>query len=224
VPNFRTYINSIAPPWFRGEWGERLWGMVGLYADLVAEGCSQAVKAHLLNMDTSPPDALPVIGSGRDMPRYPGETDAQYRSRLWDAWDAYVVGGTEAAITGQLAEYGLSNTRCISQHDGWRFEIPPTGSEWSRFVVVIEQTHSWATAYTYGTGYSYGTAMTYGSAATPDDVATVKGIIMKWKPAHSRNPYILLIIDHEYYGDPDLDYGAAGVVYGADVARWDHQL
>ena len=221
---FRDYLQSIAPPWFKGYWGERLWGMVGLYSDLIAEGCSQAIKAHLLRMDTSPPDALPLIGSERSMPRYPGETDLQYRGRLWEAWEAYTTGGTEAAITGQLAKYGLSNTRCIAQHDGWCFENPPNATEWSRFVVVIEQAHPWTAPIDYGLGYIYGSALTYGSTATPDDVATVKGITLKWKPAHSRNPYILVVLEHEYFGDPDLVWGAAGAVYGGEAIKWWNQL
>lgn len=222
MSNFRELFTSLAPPWLRAYWGERMWGVYALMSDLITEGSAQAIKAHMLREDTSPDDALPLVGADRRMPRYDGETNLQYRNRMIDAWDAYELGGTAAAITGQLELFGLDNTRCISQHGGWAFENPVDTTNWSRFVVIIEQTHPWtAGPGNYGTGLLYGSALTYGTDATPGELDTVLGIIKKWKPGHSKNPYVLVVLDGDYYGQPALTYGG-GSTYSAtaDTVKW----
>jgi hypothetical protein len=218
---WREYAELIGPPWSKRYWGQRFWlGLLGYIGDLVAEAGAQAVRAHMLREDSSPGDALPPIGNERQMPRYPAETNANYRARLIDAWDAWQGAGTNPGIVSQYNAYGLSNVVVRSFHDGWGFENPPVMSRWSRFVVIIEQPHPWSTSYTYGSGILYGTPITFGSTATPDEAETVKAIALKWKPAHSINPYVLVVLEHEYYGDPDLVWGAAGVVYGGETIQW----
>jgi hypothetical protein len=262
-----------------------------------------------------PPDALPLVGNERSMPRYPADTDATYRERLAEAWDTWLFAGNEDAITDQLAAFGLSTTRVIPAENAdyriarpsWRFETPPTvidtattlqylnddgsgnsaihanvghdlrldgftagrkvyvadttlndgeyeilsfnaggdqmrldgivlvnegpigtswidGTEWSRFAVVIEQTHPYV-AWTYDSGYVYGSSddsPTYGSTATVGDVRSVRSIVRKWKAGHAINPYIYVILTGEYYGDPTLVYDG-GAVYGGTSIRWAHQ-
>jgi hypothetical protein len=138
--NYREFVRRISPPWLRDFYGERFVGMVnGLMADLISEGASQAIKAHLLLSDTSPPDALPSIGDERNMPRYPSETDAQYRDRLHGAWDAWEFAGNEdgtgtGGIIGQLNAFGLANVTILPavnedprvERPAWVFEVPST--------------------------------------------------------------------------------------------------
>jgi hypothetical protein len=215
--NWRDYFAAIGPPWTQRYWGERLWGAFAYMSDLVTEGMAQAIKAHLLEQATSPPDALPRIGNERRMPRYAGESDDQYRDRLLDAWYAYERGGTRVGVISQLAWYDIV-ANIVSFHDGWLFENPPLIYHWSRFAVFLT-THPWSTAYLYGAGYSYGTPITYGSTATPAEVDTVKGLIRKWKPVPSENPWIYVPIGGACYGDPSITYGG-GTLYGGSVAAW----
>ena len=217
--NWREYFAAIAPPWLSRYWGERLWGSLAYLSDLMSEGMSQAVKAHLLDQSTSPVDALPLIGLERRMPRYPGETNDSHRARLLDAWNAYVQGGTAAAITGQLATYGLDDVEIVSQHDGWVFENPKDTSQWSRFAVIIDGV-TWGTSYVYGMGMIYGSAMTYGSDATPAETETIKSIVRKWKPVHSENPFIYVVLSGDIYGDPDLVYGAGDLYAAGEIVKW----
>ena len=95
-------------------------------------------------------------------------------------------------------------------------------TEWSRIAVIIEPGtyHEWV----YGDGdHHYGDGSTYGSTATVDEVAAIKAIARKWNAGEEINPYIYVILDGEYYGDPDLVYGG-GAVYGGEAIKWAHQV
>ena len=317
---FREYVAKISPPWLRRYYGERFVGFtIGLMTDLISEGAAQALKASWLHSDTSPPDALPDIGTERSMPRYYSDTDATYRSRLHGAWSAWLFAGNEEGtgglgMVGQYNDFGLANVRVIPainleqsvDRDAWSFEAYPTisvtgavltfddafagnsritgtgcsvgftvgrkvyiigsalndnntgylisaipdadtidltgivlsdegpmlgatldGTEFSRFAVIIEEGHGWV-PWVYGGGAVYGSddaSPTYGSTATVGDVRTVKAIARKWSPGHAINPYIYVIFSGDYYGDPDLEYGDAGLVYatGAGI-KWQHQI
>jgi hypothetical protein len=222
--HWRDYFAAIGPPWTQRYWGERLWGAIAYMSDLVTEGMAQAVKAHLLEQETSPPDALSRIGSERQMPRYPSETNDQHRARLLDAWNAYEEGGTKASIIGQLATFGLSNVVVRTWREGWIFGDALGATHWSRFAVILETPHGITGPYTYGAGYIYGSPITYGSSATPNEVSTIKGIVKKWKAVHSENPWIYVVISGDYYGDPDLFYvpgGGGGATYGTgSIVKW----
>lgn len=111
----------------------------GLMGDIIMEGASQAIQGPWLRSGFQPPDALPLVGNERRMPRYPSDTDATYRERLAEAWSTYGRGGNEGAIIEQLIAFGLTNPVVIpaensaptlgfasSRVDTWRFEEPPT--------------------------------------------------------------------------------------------------
>ena len=140
MPNFRDYVEQISPPWLRRHYGLRLMGAIsGLMGDIIMEGASQAIQGPWLRSGFQPPDALPLVGNERRMPRYPSDTDATYRERLAEAWSTYGRGGNEGAIIEQLIAFGLTNPVVIpaensaptlgfasSRVDTWRFEEPPT--------------------------------------------------------------------------------------------------
>jgi hypothetical protein len=198
-------------------------GAIGLMFDLLGEGAARALKAPWLLQKTSPPDALPLIGTERSMPRYRAEDDATYRRRLHDAWNAWLFAGTvegegDQGMKGQYAAAGYSVE--ILNNFEWDFENPKDTANWSRFVVVIEQPHQFLPAFTYGGGQAYGQLLTYGSTATAAEVSEIRSIARKWKEGHAINPWIYVILSHEYYGDPNLVYGAAGAVYGGETIRW----
>jgi len=320
--NFREFVANISPPWLRRANGERFVGMtIGLMSDLVSEGAAQALKASWLLSDTSPPDALPEIGTERSMPRYYADSDDTYRARLHAAWAAWQFAGNEEGtgglgIVAQYVAMGLPNVSIVPAENAdhrperrsWRFELVPTivvddagltyvanylalgdsaiiipagydfatagfeagrtvtiigtslndgthditwagnvlildgivlsdegpvagswidGTEFSRFAVVIEEGHPWV-PWTYGSGAVYGSddaSPTYGSTATVGEVRSAKAIARKWSPGHAINPYIYIIFDGEYYGDPDRLYGDAAYVYGTGTnIKWAHQV
>lgn len=98
-------------------------------------------------------------------------------------------------------------------------------TNWSRFVVIIEQPHPYQT-WSYGDGTIYqdgDTAKTYGSTATVGDIRTIKAIARKWKAGHTINPEIVVVISGAYYGNPATTYGD-GAVYGGKTIRWEHQI
>jgi len=140
--NFRELVYNISPPWLRRHYGERFVGMtIGLMTDLISEGMAQALKAPWLLSDTSPPDALPSIGTERSMPRYYSDTDATYRDRLHKAWDAWQFAGNEEGtgglgMVGQYVAMGLPNVSIVPAQNldhrierrSWSFELEPTVS------------------------------------------------------------------------------------------------
>jgi len=224
--NLRQWLTESSPTWLLGHWGSRfVGGAIGTMADLLGEGAAIAMKAPWVRQRKSPPDALPLLGNERSMPRYDADTDLSYRKRLFRAWSTWSFAGTvegigSQGVNGQLAAAGYENITILNNFH-WDFESPKGTIWWSRFVVIIEQPHPFE-RWTYGSGPVYGGAVTYGCTASIEQIREIKGIIRKWRDGHSVNPWIYVIIDHEYYGDPDIEYGAAGAVYGADTLRWPH--
>lgn len=214
--NFRQLMQRLSPTWLSGYWGERLMGMLGLYGDLTAEGLDQASRVSLLTSVRTPMDPLSLIGSERNMERYPSETDLGYRARLHDAWEAWGQGGSDESIEGQLAAYGVTAT-CINNFS-WTFETPKDWANWSRFVVFIGLPHPWVGVHTYGSGGVFGGGWTYGSLLTTDELAALGAIIDKWKSAHEICPFIVLHMSGHVYGEPGFTFGTPGLVYGPGSA------
>lgn len=146
----RDYIEQIAPPWLRRFWGRRMVGVIqGFMGDASLEAATQGLQGPWLRSGFQPPDALPLVGVERRMPRYPSDTDITYRNRLGEAWDTWIRAGNEFAVIGQLNAFGLSNVQVIpventgaydhavavhnplagdadyARRPAWRFEEPP---------------------------------------------------------------------------------------------------
>ncbi len=84
--NWREHFAGLMPSWLSGYWGERFVGVHALMADVLSEAAAEALKARWIREDTFPLDALAAKGFDRNLPRYPYETDAQYKARLDAAW------------------------------------------------------------------------------------------------------------------------------------------
>jgi len=192
--NWRDYVDRLMPPWLSAHYGIRFaQGAIGLMGDIIAEGARQAVKAHLLLADTSPADALPYIGEERGMPRYEADTDATYRDRLHDAWNAWGHGGNNTAVLGQLAAYGVTGATIETVlHDAYPFEAPLDTAQWSRFAVLMPGSGNGFARWTYGSGVLYGTGWTYGSTMTVAQLLGLFALIDKWKSGHETCPLIKL--------------------------------
>lgn len=105
---YRDLLWSILPAFLRGEYGQRLiLGGLGLQADALADAAELAIRSSWILDDACGDDALQRIGESRRLPRYPGESTASYRSRLYLAWTAYAAAGSQRAIETQLEGFGL---------------------------------------------------------------------------------------------------------------------
>jgi hypothetical protein len=181
---FRDMVDERLPRPFTQRYSSVWFGVLcGLTGDLLAEGMSLAVRLAWLSDPQSPDDVLPLIGSERRMPRYPGETPIQYRARLQDAWTAYTFAGAEQTIVTQFEHAGYPGTEITFDAAA----LGPNGEAapyWSQFWVhfpfssghpVTDEGPTWD-SFVYGDGTVYGLDVTVGF------YQLVHGIVGKWKP------------------------------------------
>jgi hypothetical protein len=189
--NFLSYTaEALSPTVLQGARGERLAGAFALMFDTLAETANEAVKARFLGSNTHPVDALPLIGQERMLPRYPVDSDASYRARLRDAWNAWTKAGTDVGIVAQLAAMGLT-AYVREQNIDWDWDGDT--ANWSRFWVVITG-HPWS-RWKWGDGHTWGGGQSWGSSATVAEVRSVRALVRKWKPARSVCPYIIVVME-----------------------------
>lgn len=191
-------LNPATATGFTGE----LWiAAVGFFHDMMVEVAVQAVKSNQMRSDTFHESGLKLIGAERQMPRYPAETNIQYKDRLRDAWTAYVSAGNFNAIVDQLAHFGLTAEIWEQTQEGpapahdsaniWDWD--DNTAKWSRFWTVITG-HPYVKL-VWGE-FAYGDeGTTWGTSATEEDVQTVRDIIRHWKEAHVVFPHILIVLD-----------------------------
>jgi len=133
---FQRYAaDALSPTVFQGDVGQKLMpGTLGVFFDAAAEGCNQAVKAWSFGSDTFPPSALPYLGNGRSMPRYPIDT--------------------ALGLTAEVKDRTTS---------GWTWD-GAMDSNWSRFWVVITGhpwvAWEWGDGTLWGEGKTWGSTAT----------------------------------------------------------------
>ena len=181
--HYKAAAEARTPGW-GDEWWQKLHSVLGMYFDVFAEATAQAIRVRFFS--ECPADALPHIGTERDLERGPGETTAQYRERLRLAFDAYAYAGSEKSIKDQLAVFGYTAVTVYESEDWY-----PGAAEWWRFWVVIDAPHDfptptniWDTAIWDG--------FTWDDAAT-DAAARICRVICKWKPAHAKNVAVIVV-------------------------------
>lgn len=195
------YVLTKVPPWLRREHGSAFLQSFAQELDLLADEHLAAAKAPW--PWEAPTDALAYIGSERQLERYTGETDEDFRVRLWDAWETWFLSGTEDGLLNQLylaTNYlGLTNISIRTNAD-WN-PTPPDGNTgwWSRFWVVIGEPHPW-TVHLWGQG-SWGDGRDWGGSVTPDVINLLRRVIKKWKPSHAYCEAILI-----QFGSYEISY------------------
>jgi hypothetical protein len=212
---FRELVEAESPPWLLGELSGAFEGVIlGLMADTIAEAMGAAVRMPWLLEPLSPPDVLPFIGSERRLPRYPGETEAQYRARLHGAWEAYEFAGDESSILGQLAKAGYPGAQI---YDPWNMAFLPLGY-WSQFIVWFPiGTHPVTDAGAVWGSFNWGDGTVYGPGGLTVAIATtLRRIIKKWKPVEWICRGIMFQISGWAWGDGST-YGQGGLQWGGNV-------
>lgn len=186
VINWRDAVEQKMPTWLREKYGERFVGLIALFADFSSQALEEAFRAAWLAEDTSPDDILPLVGAERNMPQYPSETAAQYRTRLLDAWDAWEKAGTEQALLDQLNALGVG-AEIYTNAEMLREPVlhPITGTTWwSRFWVVLTSAPGFGAGTTFNSGATFGDGTLFGISGDPDVISAIRAIILKWKAAH----------------------------------------
>ncbi len=215
LTGFRTFFAQLSPTWLQGEFGAKyVAGVIGLFGDMIQNIANMGVKAPWLKTQTSPDDALPLVGEGSNLPRYFTDTDATYRDRLNDRWNTWEFAGTEAQLNSQAMLMGFPNARVYEPAD-WP-TATPTGY-WSQFWLLIpSEDHSFTPGPTYGDGTTYGDGSLYGIAGTDaaETIGSLKTAMCLFKPGHVILRAIIFEGDGPTYGDGSL-YGDAGLVYGS---------
>lgn len=169
--------NSGSFAGLRADLNDPRWGPEGL-AWAAAVGGAQ--DAELQKLRTAalcrlpqyvPDDGLDECGKGFVLPRFPGEANAAYRGRLVQAFAAYKIAGSAAAIITQLQAAGFGDVFLLPV---WQspapFDPEVATTNYAEFYVFL--------------GPSFGsTGIT--TSMTGAQVALVTGVVLKWKSAHS---------------------------------------
>ena len=182
LQTFRSYLARISPPWLLQKVGSYFVGTaLGLVADTLGEAARLAFIAPLIGRAESHDDALPYAGQARNMEQYPGETAAQYRARLLDAWNAWIEAGTKAGLLAQLSRFGYSTGALYEDRD-WNRGPKPW---WSQFWLFLpEGSHAFTGAPICGSGVSCGGGSHCGITGDDAAIRGLRKIANKWRPAH----------------------------------------
>lgn len=212
MAGFGDFIDEISPTWALGRLSAGFFGLYGLVTDATAEAYGQILRMPWLKEPSSPDDVLPLVGNERRMPRYPIETPAIYRDRLWRAWEAYPFGGSTTAIEGQLAAAGFPG-RVRGGMLGWElFEF------WVHFPIgthnvtapgpLISDPHTW----TVGDGTIIGPV-----GITVEEIFSLRQLIKKWKHPQWTCRKLVCTISGWTVGDGSV-VGQSGLVIGGENA------
>lgn len=198
---FRDWVASVSIPALLGDMSESFVGITqSLTADILSDGWGLSLRMPWLLDSESPDDVLPLIGRERRMPAYPAETAVRYRQRLWQAWEAYSLGGSENAILGQLAAAGYPNCRIVY----YPARPGPNGQSpyWSQFWILFpDGSHEGTLINSRWDSFNWDDGTLWGPVNFPPlFLATVRGIVRKWKP---------------------VDWICRGLLFEFGTARWD---
>ena len=185
--NWREVIAELLPgiP-FQNEWSGKLTQYTALLQDGVSQGVDEAIRCAWLAEETSPDDALPLVGRERNMPRYPAETVGGYRARLLGAWDAWEYAGNETGIMGQMNALGLTAT--LYTEAEWERGPLWEGQLWkSQFWLLLDADQGFGAPAECGGGAVCGDGSVCGVTYTGtlgtalEVVAALRYIVKKWK-------------------------------------------
>jgi len=176
----KTFIEQFydfAPRWLLTEFAEKWVGATLLLpGDAAREAMSQARFQSWLLEQNSPPDAVPLVGKERRLPRYPGESLMNYRMRVWDAWSAYEFGGSKEAIESQLEIAGFPGQVMYSGPFG-------QSEHYSQFWIYFPAgTHGVTAAGPEFGSFDWGDGTRWGPVGMPfEQLKALMELVKKWK-------------------------------------------
>ncbi|NER29433.1 MAG: hypothetical protein F6J89_17845 [Symploca sp. SIO1C4] len=209
------------------------------------EQLAQLKNAVLAGMpECAPADALAKIGKDRKMPRAPGETDAEYASRLKDAWTFWEDVGSAFGLLKELKVHGFpsgTNGAIVLQQNGTYYQLddmdPPDLVTGNLMQCVNRKDLTGATPGTLR-GWTFDVAfgndqqfaqfgilfpvdvptLTTGS----EDAARLNEIVVRSQPGKARFYGVWVVVTGEGFGWPASDartFGSGGT-WGGNTIRY----
>lgn len=134
--DWSDYLITLVPDHQRGPWGEAFWGSIGMQTNCLSEMEAEVPRSGWVDGEQLPPDLLAIVGEGKNLVQYAGETNEQFQARCLRAWRAWLVAGTAGSITSLLEAVGFTGATCTFHDDrtGPRGEPAPY---WSQFWISI---------------------------------------------------------------------------------------
>lgn len=198
--NFRELAAKLAPVSLAGYWGQRFVGFLGLLHDVRAEAALHGVMSRILFSPLFARDALPLLGSERNLFRYLEESAQDYRMRLYDAWRIWRDAGTEQLLAEQLALVGVGAIEVL-RNDQLNYD--GDASQGTRvFIVLRDLSFDVQPLGTWGDGHIWGGGSTWGSTLSYERVLELRRIVRAFKPAHVKVEHILIVFDDAALPDP----------------------
>ncbi len=200
----RDSILEISPPSLLGPVATAVQYSEGTVLDAILDRAIYGVLASMPGY--GPSDALAYSGHDMQIDRGPNEAEDHYVARLQGAIDSHRIKGSPPELLRQLLAWFSPSTatplRLVSNRAVWH-EIDTTTEvvtktvvgtnwEWDAFAavrwwrgwVIIDSSAGPWTPDLWGDPGDWGDGGTWGSDATLSDVASIRRIIEKWKPAH----------------------------------------
>ncbi len=141
-------------------------------------------------------DGLQYIAGERGVERCIGESEADYREVLRNAWNLWARAGTDAVHQFNLARMGCPNVEVVRRADFSDVALDPAPyvtafarDVWAQFDVIIEKPMPW-TLRAWGTG-TWGTGV-WGSTITTDQIEQIRRLLRTFRAAHDTPTYIWL--------------------------------
>ncbi len=214
--SYEQWAQDILPEWLLGVWGKKYCVVFGGHWDVAKDCNKDALKSRMPRL--APSDALPYIGSDRILERTRTETEVAFRTRLQDAWDAHVLGGTaNGVITTALAPlfaYDEDYTFVMAENDGFHFD---NSGWWSRYWIIADGAHG-LTQETWGGGvWDY--LGVWGIANwLPEDIQYLRRNAWWWTSGGGALPVLFIVVFSGELWGPGDPWGS-GTWGGATHAR-----
>lgn len=175
--------------YLRAYWGRRLLGgALGLIADLLAEGASQAFYSHLPGHPQQATDSLEQTGKDRDLYRFRGESNAAFALRQRGIWSDSRQAGTVPQVLNVINQWGnagwpyswvnLTASNLVESSD-------PTVFTFTLTIPFGNITPPWI-PWLIGSGPHIGDPGLYIGIGPSTDIPTMLYIVRKWKPSRSK--------------------------------------
>lgn len=222
ILSFRQVMLDRLPPWLSRHKGtaERYFYAMAIVLDAIGEALVAGVKARFPGYYTF--ESLPYIGRDRMMPRYLGETDAQYAERLRGWLDYHRQRGLPVPMLQELRRLLLSEetppatvrARLVYRSGAW-FEMAADGTittgtgawdwdpypeQWSRAWLILYRS-DWTDNNKWGDAWDPNYDASLGSTAQYPQIQALRAFLQDWTPAHASIPDVIIVRDAAHWGD-----------------------
>jgi hypothetical protein len=242
LPQIQSYNT---PAWLKGRWGTRWLSALGDSLSDLTSWAKDGVKCRFPTL--APSGALRYLSVERGIERYPGETDAEFRVRLWSAWDTWKWSGTDLGVYYGLEACGFTVSNWSTDPwFTWPSTWPEIGHVWmfsyndvagyapdddntathaGRFWIAIDGYAEGIneSLYTVGGGLIVGTSgAAIGLNVSAAKVDSWRRSVRKWKGSHMTCPSIFLVLSDGGWGDIIGPFGQLvgdGATVGAVVGE-----